>query len=189
MWLSGRTGSQLIFKNANQLLLSAEDSQTLKKIIKFNLRRKENKNAGITEKDGINENILLQLYDTFLWKLQNAIYGIRLSAQIKTLEEKRDIFLKLTLEEKSLVLYEILHMFQCQSCSANLKAIGGPSSAGILVMNYNITKCNQISIINQSPTGIYEQEIDYSNNAGDCRNGSHGAGNLCGASGAGLRRG
>ena len=129
MWLSGRTGSQLIFKNANQLLLSAEDSQTLKKIIKFNLRRKENKNAGITEKDGINENILLQLYDTFLWKLQNAIYGIRLSAQIKTLEEKRDIFLKLTLEEKSLVLYEILHMFQCQSCSANLKAIGGPSSA------------------------------------------------------------
>ena len=51
-------------------------------------------------------------------------------------------------------------MFQCQSGSANLKAIRGPSSAGILVMNNNITKCNQISIINQSPTGVYEQEID-----------------------------
>ncbi len=160
MWLSGRTGEQLIFKNANQLLLSAEDCQTLKKIVKFNLRRKENKNVKITEKDGIDENMLVQLYDTFLWKIKNTIYGVRLSAQEKTLEEKRNTFLGLELEEKSLVLYEILHMFQCQSGSANLKAIGGPGSAGILVMNNNITKCKQISIINQSPAGVYEQEID-----------------------------
>lgn len=160
MWLSGRTGNRLIFKNANQLLLSAEDSQTLKKVVKFNLRKKENKNVKITEKDEINENMLIQLYDTFLAKIQNTIYGIRLSAQEKTLVEKRDTFLRLALEEKGLVLYEILHMFQCQSGSANLKAIGGPGSAGILVMNNNITKCQQISIINQSPTGVYEQEID-----------------------------
>ena len=51
-------------------------------------------------------------------------------------------------------------MFQCQSGAANLKLIQGPGSAGIIVLNNNITKCNQISIINQSPTGIYEQEID-----------------------------
>lgn len=160
MWLSGRTGEQLIFKNANQLLLSAEDCQTLKKIVKFNLRRKENKNVKITEKDGIDENMLVQLYNTFLWKIKNTIYGVRLSAQEKTLEEKRNTFLGLELEEKSLVLYEILHMFQCQSGSANLKAIDGPGNAGILKMSNNITKCKRISIINQSPTGVYEQEID-----------------------------
>lgn len=160
MWLSGRTGNQLIFKGANQLILSEGDSRILKKVVKFNLRRKENKNVTITEKDEINTEILLQLYDTFLWKIQNTIYGIRLSAQEKTLKEKRETFSNLSLEEQTLVLYEILHMFQCQSVSANLKAIGGPGSAGILVMNNNITKCNQISIINQSPTGVYEQEID-----------------------------
>lgn len=38
--------------------------------------------------------------------------------------------------------------------------IGGPASAGILVMNNNISKCKNISIVNQSPTGIYEKEID-----------------------------
>ena len=160
MWLSGRTVKQLKFKNANQLLLSAETSQTLKKVVKFNLRRKENKNVRITEKDGIDENMLIQLYDTFLWKIQNTIYGIRLSEQEKTLEKKRDVFLELTLEEKSLVLYEILHMFQCQSSTANLKAIGGPANAGSLKMSNDITRCQQISIINQSPTGVYEQEID-----------------------------
>lgn len=160
MWLSGRTGERLLFKNANQLLLSAETSQTLKRVVKFNLRRKENKNVKITKKDGIDENMLIQLYDTFLWKIQNTIYGVRLSAQAKTLEEKRDAFLGLALEEKSLVLYEILHIFQCNGSSANLKSIGGSGSAKILPMNNNIIKCQQISIINQSPTGAYEQEID-----------------------------
>ena len=160
MWLSGRTSNQLIFKGANQLLLSELDCRTLKKVVKFNLRRKENKNAAIAEQDGVSANILLELYDTFLWKIQNTVYGIRLSAQAKTLKEKRETFIALSLEEQCLVLYEILHMFQCQSVSANLKTIGGPASAGILVMNNNITKCNRISIINQSPTGIYEQEID-----------------------------
>ncbi len=160
MWLSGRTGKQLIFKGANQLLLSEDDVRTLKKVVKFNLRRKENKDVVITERDELNAEILLRLYDTFLGKIQNTIYGIKLSAQEKTLKEKREAFQNLSLEEQTLVLYEILHMFQCQSVSANLKAIGGPGNAGILVMSNNITKCKQISIINQSLTGIYEQEID-----------------------------
>ena len=43
---------------------------------------------------------------------------------------------------------------------ANLKLIGGPGSAGTIKINNNITNVEQISIINQSPTGIYEQEID-----------------------------
>lgn len=160
MWLSGRTGEQLLFKNANQLIFSEQDSRILKEIVKFNSRKKENKNVKIVEKDGIDESMLSQLYDAYLWKIRNTVYGVRLSEQEKTLAAKRDDFLKLTLEEKSLVLYEILHIFQCNSSSANLKAIGGPVKAGILVMNSNITKCQQISIINQSPTGVYEQEID-----------------------------
>jgi len=58
------------------------------------------------------------------------------------------------------VLYEILHMFQCQSVASDLKLIEGPGKAGILVLNSNITKCKNICMINQSPTGIYEQVID-----------------------------
>lgn len=109
---------------------------------------------------GIEEGALEKLYDTFLEKLEKTVYRIRLSAQAKTLTDKKEKFMQLSKEEKCMILSEILHLFQCQSGAANLKAIGGPGSAGILVMNNNITKCKQISIINQSPTGIYEEEID-----------------------------
>ncbi len=160
MWLSGRTGNQLLFKCANQLLLDYNVQIILKKVIKFVNRKKENSSFTITEKDCIVTEDLLNLYDTFLDKIINSVYGKRLSSQIKTLTEKRDKFVGLCLEDKCTVLYEILHMFQCQSGAANLKLIDGPGSAGILVLNNNITKLNNISIINQSITGVFEKEIN-----------------------------
>ena len=99
MWLSGRSGSQLIFKCANQLILSPNDEKCLKKILKFIQRRKENKNLQIYNVDGILEEDLLRLYDTFLDKLQNTMYKKRLSAQVITLTEKRNNFIKLRIED------------------------------------------------------------------------------------------
>lgn len=160
MWLSGRTGNQLLFKCANQLILSTEDEATLKKVVKFVNRRKENKEIKIYESDKLNEEMLDKLYNTFLYKLQNSVYGNRLGEQAKTLSSKKVKFDELRIEEKCLVLYEILHMFQCQSVASDLKLIEGPGKAGILVLNSNITKCKNICMINQSPTGIYEQVID-----------------------------
>ena len=69
MWLSGRTGSQLVFKGANQLILSPDDVRCLKKILRFIQRRKENKNLLICKADNINEADLMHLYDMFLDKL------------------------------------------------------------------------------------------------------------------------
>lgn len=160
MWLSGRTENRLIFKGANQLILSYNEQQILKKVIKYCNRKKENKNYTISLKDDINNGDLLKLYDCFTDKLQNTIYSYRLSLQGKFLDESREKFLKLSIEEKCILLFEILHLFQCQSSSANLSLINGAAHAGILVLNNNISKLKNISIINQSQTGIYEQEID-----------------------------
>lgn len=160
MWLSGRTGDQLIFKGANQLILSEQDTKILKKVIKYTNRRKENKNAVLSEKDDLCQESLSKLYNEFLNKIENTVYHVRLSAQQKTLTENKDVFLKLSNEDKCIVLSEILHMFQCQSGAANLKLLHGPAKAGILVLNSAISKCSQIAVIHQSPTGIYEQEID-----------------------------
>ena len=160
MWLSGRTGDQLLFKGANQLLISNEHAVIMKKILKFVNRQRENKNLLLVDNDEITEEMLIQIYDMFYEKIKNTVYNVRLSAQEKTLADKKKIFLNLKKEEKCVVLSEILHLFQCQSTSANLKMIDGPGKAGILVMNNNVSKCNKISIINQSPTGIFENEID-----------------------------
>lgn len=167
MWLMSRSGEQvnratyqLVFIGANQLIISDTEAAILKKVLNFRMRQQENKNIRLIEKDELPQEDLLRLYDAFLDKIQNTVYHVRLGTQKKTLVGKRDKFQELSNENKCIVLSEILHLFQCQSGSADLSLIGGPGHAGILVMNNDITKCNQISIINQSTTGIYEREID-----------------------------
>ena len=66
MWLSGRTENRLIFKCANQLILSEEDVKILKKVIKFINRKKENKDIVLNEYDGITEEDGIQT--NFGWK-------------------------------------------------------------------------------------------------------------------------
>lgn len=160
MHLSGRTGKQLVFKGANQLLLAEHDEILIKKIVKVVEQLKTNKSYKINAYDRITEEDLQELYQKFLDKLRKPPYAIRLGAQVETLEKGKGIFHKLSLEQKCQTLLEILHLFQCNSTASDLSKIEGPGRAGILVLSNEISKCNCISIIHQSPTGIYEQEID-----------------------------
>lgn len=160
MHLSGRTGGRLIFKNGNQLVLSAEFQQILKKVGKYCADYRTNKKAVISEKMELTEEDLLEVYEVFQDKLQNTVYGKRLGSQMQTLEKGRERFEALTKEEKCLVLSEILHLFQCQSGAANLSLIGGPAHAGIILINSDISKLEHVYIVNQSITGFYEQVID-----------------------------
>lgn len=158
--LSGRTGKQLIFKGANQLFVSESCEKMLKKVIKIGEQLKVNKNYRVNIYDGITEADLCTLYDEFLGKLGKKPYRERLSTQIGTLENGKDLFLKLAIEDKCKVICEILHLFQCNSIAADLSLIGGPSKGGIVTLANEISKYDSISIVHQSPAGIYEQEID-----------------------------
>ena len=161
MHLSGRTGEQLIFKGANQLCVGSKEEVYLKKIEQYVRRAKEaKKTLPVTVWDGLSEEENLALYDVFLDKLKNTVYHVRLSAQVATLERKRDTFMKCSVEDQVLVLAELVKLFQCNSVSANLKGIGGPGSAGILVLSKTVSKCDRISLIHQSPTGVFSQEVD-----------------------------
>lgn len=160
MHLSGRTGKQLLFKGANQLVLSEELQLIVKKIGKYCADYKENKEAVLSEKSEVTQEVLEELYDEFLHKLRNSLYGHRLSAQIEKIEKGKEIFQSMSNEQKCLILMEILHLFQCASQAANLQLIDGPGKAGILVLNNDISKLEDIKIINQSITGFYEQVID-----------------------------
>lgn len=93
MWLATKSGNQLVFKGANQLILGEQDARILKKVIKYVNRRKINKNAVIDAQDGLNEMDLIELYDVFLDKIKNSVYHIRLNAPQKILTNKRDVFL------------------------------------------------------------------------------------------------
>lgn len=160
MHLSGRTGNQLVFKGANQLLLNIEQQDILKKVIKVVEQLKENSNYKVNDYDQVPEEALQTLYEVFLLKLKDTVYKQKLETQVKSLENGKQNFILLSIEDKCKILCEILHLFQCQSGSADLSKIKGPGHAGILTLNKDISNCSSISIIHQSPTGIFEQEID-----------------------------
>ena len=158
--LSGRSNNQLLIKNETQLLANKEIQITMKKVIKFIERKKENSTLKITPKDNINIEELDFTYDFFLSKLQSHCYSVKLSNQVNALESNKIVFKNLFLEEKCSVIYEILHFFQTNRVTSNLKTINGAANAGSLVISKNITNFKELYLIYQSTTGIFEQKVD-----------------------------
>ena len=161
MHLSGRTGSQLLFKNANQLVLSEQQYAYFHRIDKWIEQNKKYKSIQpisplrkLTDADNI------ELYDALHGKLRETVYNRCLSAQVKTFTQCRDKFIALPLEEQCIFLSNMLKMFQCNSMAADLTLCGGAASAGGLKMNKDITKLTNIKLIFQSVTGLFENELD-----------------------------
>ncbi len=160
MHLSGRTDNRLLFKGANQLVVSENIQKTIKKVGKVCADYAINKNVEVSDKMGLNEEELMRVYDTFDDKLKNTIYGNQLSAQIDALENGKEKFVHLSKVQQCLVLNEILHLFQCRSVLSDFTLIGGFKRAGTIRLNSNISKLERVFLINQSITGFYEQVID-----------------------------
>lgn len=102
----------------------------------------------------------MKIYDILLAKSANNLYKNRPASQTKDLQEQRCVFEKLSLAEQIHIIGEVLNLFKCASASANLKLLGKGNSCGVIKTSNNITKCKQCILINQSPTGVFEQEVD-----------------------------
>lgn len=171
MHLTGRTNKQLIFKNALQLVISKKQEEYLKKVFKYNervqIKKKLKKEIGRpTEYDGISYEKNLDIYNMLFHKISKTIYSKRLSSQIEKFKTGKSVFKELSRNEQCELICEAIKLFQCNPVTSNLKLIGGVANAGKLLMSKNIVKgenCNvgkKISIIHQSPTGLFEQEVD-----------------------------
>lgn len=164
LFISGHNGLSMELQCGAQLILTEEQEKCLKKISKYVARNTANKNkkevVKITQFDGITKEENLVLYQVFYDKLKNSIYKKRPATPLKVLEEGKDKFIELTVEEQSLVLWEVLHLMQCNPLNANLIAIEGTKAMGRIRISKNISKCESAKLINQSPTGLIEQEID-----------------------------
>lgn len=102
----------------------------------------------------------MQMYDMLLAKSANNMYKNRPASQTKDLQEQRCVFEKLSLAEQIHVIDEVLNLFKCASASANLKLLNKGNSCGNIKVNNNILKFKKCVLINQSPTGVFEQEVD-----------------------------
>lgn len=179
MHISGRTGKQLIFYGAGQLCIADDVADYLKKALMYetNIAEKEktlaDQNADDIQKQkaqkgldfyeqkwGISGAVNVQLYDMFIAKSANNLYKNRPVSQTITLKEKREHFVKLTVSKQIHIIKEILNLFKCASASADFKLIDKGTSCGTLKISNNINKLKECILINQSPTGVFEQEVD-----------------------------
>lgn len=163
MHLSGRTGNRLILKGAMPLVISDKLYEYTRKIEKYIERNIEKKKVyPITEHQKITAEQNLELYDVLLDKLKNTIYYSKLSSQVSTFEKGRDKFIDLDLTEQCQLLYNSFKLFDTTASLANLLLIGGVKNAGALSMSGTINDSGNLSIIEQSITGLFEKKKDIS---------------------------
>ena len=111
MFITAKNGKRdYALSNANQFVVSDEDTAHLKKVCSFVMEQK-NKKQTSAEQYGITKERNLQMYDLLFRKLRDTVYKEKLSAQVASLEKGRPVFEGLELKEQCLVLTEILCFF------------------------------------------------------------------------------
>ena len=166
MYLTGRTGTNLDYALAHQLIIGYENELYLRNILKYCDRNVEyarmhhNEELKINEYDQITATDNLRLYDLFISKLENTVYKVRLSAQADNLKNVRETFIQMPVEQQCKCLKQILNLFTCNKVKADLSAIGLGSQLGSIRTSRCISNYQSVWLINQSVTGLFESQRD-----------------------------
>ena len=128
--ISGKTDDRFVMRNAQELCMDNALAGVLKNVLKFIHRKTVQKDAVITEYDGVSDDNTLALYDFFVDKLSSSIYGKKFATQADFLRQSKDKFMNLPLEERCEVLGSILHLFQCNAVLSDFHLFGGGKQAG-----------------------------------------------------------
>lgn len=158
LYLTGRSGVKLFVCNAVQMSLPIKCLTYIKKITKEIERGSDDNELELNEY--INKEDNLKLYDVLTDKHLNQIYRKRPNPVGEKLIQWRDKFIKLSLSEQLSVLMQILQLSQLSNQGADLTAIGGVKKTGVATLNKVISDKQEFKLINQSITGLYENEID-----------------------------
>lgn len=150
--ISGKSNQQLIVRNAVSMCLSQQWITYVKKLEKTVANEFSDEN--VTRQSNI------ELYDILVKKHTDTIYKKRPNAVGQKLADGRDRFISLTECKQAQGLMQILQLSQLANLGADLSLIGGAKKTGMLLISKNVSDADEFVLINQSPTGLYETEID-----------------------------
>lgn len=157
MRITGKSGNRIIFDNANQLNLDIKYHKVIKEACKFVKDIQEKRDCKVSEKSNLNDCTLVELYDEMYSKLMGTIYNDMLKNICGVIKDGRGLFVNLTLEDKTIQIYQMLKVFQCTPEMPDLSKIGGSKNTGRITISMNVTERRNMAIIHQSITGLYEQ--------------------------------
>lgn len=164
--VTGRQNDSLLVCHAHQLILGEKWEQYIKKLVKFRDRAQDfqksnkGKRLQVTTFDGIERDENRELFDLFVDKLNNTIYRKKLSKQGADLSAEKERFKNLSLEDQTEILIEILKLFRSNRVLSDLSILGKGGHAGSLTVNSTISGYQSFKLINQSPTGVFEESVD-----------------------------
>lgn len=156
-------GSQIVYKPGMQLVLGYQFEKYIKGIVKCQQDgfKKETMNRYSIK---VENNI--KLYNAIIDKFTNSVFKVNFEKIGEKLIKSNEIFENLSLQEQCYVLIELLKIVHANTLSGDLKLIGGANKSGITTTNSKLTEIKNvksIKLINQSITGLYENEIELVN--------------------------
>lgn len=165
MHLSSKSngGATIVCKPSIQLVVGYENEKYIKGIVKS---IETGFNADILKRYNINSDNNLILYDLLSYKIKNTIYKSKFEKVFICMSSGREKFILLDLDEQCYIINEILKILHCNVVTGDLKLLGGSGQSGTVTINSalsNIKNVKSIKLINQSVTGLFEQEIELLN--------------------------
>jgi len=156
MRIRGENDADIMLKSNMQLRVCEKEEELIRKIEKLLSKDSEAINDRYIK---IDENELIYLYDELTAKLE-IVYAKRPANKSADLQDRRELFVKLSLINKAKVINEILTMLRCDNkTDSDLRLIGGGSNAGKISKNKNTICKSNLILVNQSVTGLYENRI------------------------------
>lgn len=163
MHISRKGGENAVgFYHAAQPLFALENMAYFKKIINVHLKEKKfsSKNDAKHEgKSGFEQN--LDLFDVICDKLKVYRKMPEFGGKIDEIIEHRVDFCDLDCSDQLAMLFEFTKILSCGPETANLLLfVPKAGTVGKGKFNDNVLNYNSFYLINQSPTGLYEERID-----------------------------
>ena len=149
--LSGKTGNQLILRNAMNLCVPEKWTAYIKKLEKLVV--------GHVKEQAITSEANIELYDLLTDKHLNSVYAKRPNAYGQKLVDDRGNFVNLNLESQCEAILQILQLTKIGNNETNLKLIGESEHSGKMRISKNLKVIDKPAIICQSVTGLYERKI------------------------------
>ena len=150
MYLSGKTGNQLIMRNATNLCLSDKQIRYIRKIEKFS-------ETEVLD-EVLCEAVNIQLYDALVEKHMHTIYAKRPNAVGGKLEKARKRFVELAVDDQCKVLYQMLQLTKIGLIRADLTLIGESAHTGVMLISKKLKQTDSVYLVEQSVTGLYEKK-------------------------------
>lgn len=164
MHISSKSGGgvTLVCKPAIQLVLNQRQEKYIKKISNYLEKCTESREKKkITSFDEITAGDNLDLYDALTYKMTDTVFKIKFGKIGSTLLSKRDMFINLSLYQQCYTLMQVINILHANVLSGDLTALGEAKKSGITTISNKMQSgYKSAKLINQSITGLFEQEID-----------------------------